>query len=50
MNPDLALNVFRIIFESIILWKIYDKKHYYFIGYYVDDFLDIFINGILLGV
>jgi len=47
INPDiLALNMFSILFESMILWKIYGKKPKYSIEKYTEDFLDIILNGI----
>jgi len=47
INPDiLALNMFSILFESIILWKVYGKQHKYSIDKYTEDFLDIILNGI----
>ena len=47
LNPDiLSLNIFSILFESIILWKVYKKSLQYEIDKYISDFLDIFLNGI----
>lgn len=47
INPDiLALNVYSILFESIILWKIHGKPLKYSINKYTEDFLDIILNGI----
>lgn len=47
INPDiLALNMFSILFESIILWKVYGKQPKYKIEKYIEDFLDIILNGI----
>ena len=47
INPDvLALNMFSILFESIVLWKVYSKTPQYDIDKYIEDFLDITINGI----
>ena len=47
INPDiLALNMFSILFESIILWKVYGKQPKYKIEKYTEDFLDIILNGI----
>lgn len=42
----LAMNIFGILFESLILWKIYGKKPKKDIDYYAEDFLDIILNGI----
>lgn len=48
INPDvLALNLYSIIFESIVLWKVYGKQPQYEIDKYADDFLDIILNGIM---
>lgn len=48
INPDvLALNLYSIIFESIVLWKVYGKTPQYEIDKYADDFLDIILNGIM---
>ena len=47
INPDLlALNMFSILFESIVLWKVYSKTPQYDVDKYIEDFLDITINGI----
>ena len=47
LNSDiLSLNIFSILFESIILWKVYKKSLQYEIDKYISDFLDIFLNGI----
>lgn len=47
INPEvLALNMFSILFESIILWKVYGKAPHYSIEKYKTDFLDIILNGI----
>ena len=47
LNPDiLSLNIFSILFVSIILWKVYKKSLQYEIDKYISDFLDIFLNGI----
>lgn len=47
INPEiLALNMFSILFESIILWKVYGKQPKYSIDKYTEDFLDIILNGI----
>ncbi len=46
INPDiLALTIFGILFESIILWKVYGKTPKYPLDKYIKDFLDIFLNG-----
>ena len=47
INPDiLALNVYSIMFESIILWKIYDKTPNLPIDDYVNNFLDLLMHCI----
>ena len=47
VNPDiLALNLCSILIETIILWKVYGKTPKYNINQYIDDFLDIILNGI----
>lgn len=47
VNPDiLALNIFSVLFESIILWKVYGKPLKYSVDKYTSDFLDIILNGI----
>lgn len=47
VNPHvLALNMFSILFESMILWKVYGKTPRYDIDQYVEDFLEIITNGI----
>lgn len=47
INPSAAaLNVFSVIVEGIIFWKFESKVSNDDINKYLDDFLDIFINGI----
>lgn len=47
INPDIfALNIFSIIFESIVLWKVYGIIPQHNIDRHIDDFLDITLNGI----
>ena len=47
INPDiLSLNIFSILFQSVILWKVYGKRPKYEIDTYINDFLDITLNGI----
>lgn len=47
INPSAAaLTVFSIIVEGIIFWKFESKVSNDDINKYLDDFLDIFINGI----
>lgn len=47
INPEVAaLNVFGVLFEAVLLWKIYGKKPNKDLDKYLDEFLDIFVNGI----
>nr|WP_303999070.1 TetR/AcrR family transcriptional regulator [Methanobrevibacter smithii] len=47
INPSAAaLTVFSVIVEGIIFWKFESKVSNDDINEYLDDFLDIFINGI----
>ena len=47
VNPEiLALNIFSILFETMILWKIYGKPLKYSVDMYTEDFLDLILNGI----
>ncbi len=47
VNPNvLAITVYGIIFESIILWKVFGQTPKEDIDFYADDFLDILLNGI----
>lgn len=47
INPSAAaLTVFSVIVEGIIFWKFESKVSNDDINKYLDDFLDIFINGI----
>ena len=47
VNLDiLALNMFSIILESSLLWKILNPNTQYQSNKYTEDFLDILINGI----
>lgn len=49
INPKVAaITVFGVIFEGIILLKLYDEDSNKDINQYAEDFLDIFINGIVL--
>lgn len=43
----LAMMCFGITFQSIILWKIYDKSPSVETSQYANDFLDILYNGII---
>lgn len=50
INSDVAaLNIFSVSFQAIIFWKIYDVELKYDLNRYVDDFLDIFLNGISIN-
>ena len=47
VNPMvLALMCFSMIFQSVILWKIYDDRHDVENKDYSDEFLDLLFNGI----
>ena len=47
INPEiLSLSIFSIIFEAMLLWKVYGKTPKYSIHKYSEDFLDIILNGI----
>lgn len=49
INPNVAaLNILGIILEGIIIWKIYLKEPQGNVDSYLNDFLDIFFNGILI--
>jgi AcrR family transcriptional regulator len=48
INPSVAaLTVYSVIVEGIIFWKFESKVSNDDINEYLDDFLDIFINGII---
>ena len=48
INPKVAaITVFGVIFEGIILLKLYDEDSNKDINQYAEDFLDIFINGFI---
>ncbi len=50
INPNVAaLNILGIILEGIIIWKIYIKEPNGDVDSYLNDFLDIFINGISIN-
>lgn len=42
----LAINIYSICFESVVLWKFFGKNPQYDIEKYIDDFLDVLNNGI----
>lgn len=47
INPKVAaLNVYSVIFQSIILWRIYGGEPIDNIDEILDDFLDIFFKGL----
>lgn len=48
INPKIAAhNIFCIIFESIIIWKLYgNTPHNFDVDSYLNDFLEMFMNGI----
>jgi AcrR family transcriptional regulator len=51
INPRLAAyNIFCLIFESIAFWKLYDSNHSNIdVDSYLNDFLDMFMNGISIN-
>lgn len=47
VNPEvLALNIFGIIFEATVLWRLYDLNPKGDFNQYFTDFMDIILNGI----
>ena len=49
INPrSLSVMCFSVIFQSVILWKIYDRDLGFETNPYADDILDILFNGISL--
>ena len=47
VNPKVvALMCFSLIFQSVILWKIYNKDLEFETNYYADDLINIMIEGI----
>ena len=47
VNPkSLAIMCFGVLFQSVILWKVYNKDLEFESNYYADDLLDILFNGI----
>ena len=49
INPEVAaLNVFSIVFQIYIMWKIYDQKPPIADERIMENFLEIFLNGIVL--
>lgn len=45
---SLAVMCFSTLFQSVILWKVYNKSLGFETNNYVDDLLDIFFEGILI--
>lgn len=43
---SLAVMCFSVIFQSVILWKVYDKDMTFESNHYADDILDILFDGI----
>ena len=43
---SLAIMCYGILFQSVVLWKIYNKDLEFESHYYADDLLDIMFNGI----
>ncbi len=49
IDPEVAaLNIFSIVFQMDIVWKIYDQKPPVTNEYIMENFFDIFLNGILV--
>ena len=49
INPEIAaLNIFSIVFQIDIVWKIYDQKPTVVDECIMENFLEIFLNGILV--
>ncbi len=47
INPTVAaLNVYSMIFQSLLLWKFFGKEPVEDLNTYLNDFLNIFLNGI----
>ena len=46
-TKSLSVMCYSSLFQSVILWKIYDKSLGFETNYYVDDLLKIFLEGIL---
>ncbi len=47
INPEVAaLNIFSIVFQIYIMWKIYDQKPPIADDKLMENFLEIFLNGI----
>lgn len=42
-----ALNIYSMIFQSLLLWKFFGKEPVEDLNTYLNDFLNIFLNGIL---
>ena len=47
-TKSLAVMCFSSLFQSVILWKIYNKSLGFETNDYIDDLLDIFFEGILI--
>ena len=47
-TKSLAVMCFSSLFQSVILWKIYNKSLGFETNDYIDDMLDIFFEGILI--
>ena len=49
INPEMAaLNIFSVVFQIDIVWKIYDQKPPVEDECVMENFLEIFLNGILV--
>ena len=49
IDPEVAaLNIFSIVFQMEIVWKIYDQKPPVTNDSMMENFFEIFLNGILV--
>jgi AcrR family transcriptional regulator len=49
IDPEVAaLNIFSIVFQMDIVWKIYDQKPHVTNEFIMENFLEIFLNGIIV--
>ena len=49
INPEVAaLTIFSVVFQINIMWKIYEQKPQKNLEKYMENFLEIFLNGIMV--
>ena len=49
INPEVAaLTIFSVVFQMNIMWKIYEQKPQKNLEKYMENFLEIFLNGIMV--